>query len=98
MQYSKLIKKRNAMIEAYRFQVPHPAISAIPQRREMEKGPVVLHGSLSSGRFGLDFLWCRCLNGDPLAIKEHKPKNMREHAVVRRELEVESRSMQGPAW
>lgn len=87
-QYTRFVEKRNTMIEASGFQVPHNALSATPQRQDVKRGLVVKHGSLSSGGFGWVSSGVDASTGEPLAIKEHRPKNMHAQANVIRELKV----------
>lgn len=87
-QYSRFVEKRTAMMQAHELLAPHSALSAIPQRQDVKKGYMVMHGTLSAGGFG----WISCAvdaaTGKPLAIKEHRPKDLRAQDSVVRELKV----------
>ncbi|KAL8991361.1 MAG: hypothetical protein Q9177_000202 [Variospora cf. flavescens] len=89
MQYSRFVEKRNAIMQAHDLLAPHSALSAIPQRQDVKKGYMVMHGTLSAGGFGWISSAVDAATGMPLAIKEHRPKDLRAQDNVVRELKCQ---------
>ncbi|KAI4157138.1 MAG: hypothetical protein L6R39_000764 [Caloplaca ligustica] len=87
-RYFRFVEKRNAIMRAHGLLAPHGALSAIPRREDTKRGRVVTHGTLSAGGFGWVSSGVHAATGVPLAIKEHKAKDLRAQDNVVRELKV----------
>ncbi|KAL8909709.1 MAG: hypothetical protein Q9207_000018 [Kuettlingeria erythrocarpa] len=73
------------------YEKPQKALSAIPRHEDAKDGPVVLHGTMSQGASGWVYAAVHARNGEPLAVKEHRPKNKEAARNVMKELEIGSR-------
>lgn len=87
-QYSRYQTARRGWLENVGCLAPHQALSAVPRQQDMKRGPVITHGSMSTGAFGWVFSAVDARNGTPLAVKEHRPWNTKSARDVRTELAI----------
>ncbi|KAI4162412.1 MAG: hypothetical protein LQ342_003978 [Letrouitia transgressa] len=87
-KYAEFIKRRNILFEDLGHQAPHPALSAIPRQQDVKRGPVITHGTLAFGKFGWVYSGVNAATGDPLAVKEHRPKNVQEQRIIDNEIDI----------
>lgn len=48
--YDRFVAQRNALIESYGFLRPHFGLSAVCRHQDTKRGPVITHGTLSTGK------------------------------------------------
>ncbi len=87
-EYVRYQTARDLLFNTLGYEKPHRALSAIPRYEDAKKGPVVLHGTMSQGASGWVYAAVNARNGEPLAVKEHRPKNKETARNVMRELMI----------
>ncbi|KAL9608564.1 MAG: hypothetical protein Q9167_006610 [Letrouitia subvulpina] len=87
-EYAEFVAYRNKIFENLGHKFPHPAILAIPRQKDIKRGPVITHGTLGFGKFGWVYSGVNARTGEPLAIKEHRVKNLHEQRVIDNEIHV----------
>ncbi|KAL9013513.1 MAG: hypothetical protein Q9173_001794 [Seirophora scorigena] len=90
-EYARYQTDRDLLFNSLGYEKPHKALSAIPRYQDAKNGPVVLHGTMSQGASGWVYAAVNARNGEPLAVKEHRPKNKEAARNVMMELEIGSR-------
>ena len=88
--YERFVSERYIVLRLSGYAAPHSSLSAVPRLQDNKRGPVILHGSLTSGKFGWISSGVNAETGDPLAVKEHRPKNEKELEAVINELDIGS--------
>lgn len=86
VQYLNFAERRNKLMQSCGMKVPHAGLLAVWQPQVVKRGPVVSFGNVGSGKFG----WITCAvhsrTGEPLAIKEQRPRDL--HDLEKIEFEV----------
>lgn len=86
--YSRFESKRNIMMGNCGLPLPHPGLSAVWQPHVEKKGPVVSYENVGHGQFGWISGAVECATGEPRAIKEQRPEDVRALQSIISEMEV----------
>ncbi|KAL8653746.1 MAG: hypothetical protein Q9210_001917 [Variospora velana] len=87
-RYRRFVEQRNAILEPYGFSKPHAGLSAIYRHQDTKRGPVITHGTLSTGKFGIVCAAVIAASGEPIAVKQHRADTQRELRLIHCEAEV----------
>ena len=87
-QYSEYVTVRDGMFQDLEHSPPHHKLSALPRLQDMLRGPVVTHGTMSTGAFGWIYSAVDARSGEPLAVKEQRLKNKKQLYEIVNELSI----------
>ncbi len=86
--YRRFVEQRNTILEPYGIPKPHAGLSAICRHQDTKRGPVITHGTLSTGKFGIVCAAVIAASGEPIAVKQHRADTQHELRLIRREADV----------
>lgn len=87
-RYISFVEQRNTILEPYGFSNPHAGLSVIHRHQDTKRGPVITHGTLSTGKFGMVYAAVIASSGEPLAVKQHRANTQRDLRLIRREADI----------
>ncbi|KAL8974458.1 MAG: hypothetical protein Q9197_001314 [Variospora fuerteventurae] len=87
-RYRRFVEQRNSILEPYGFSKPHAGLSAIYRHQDTKRGPVITHGTLSTGKFGMVCAAVIASSGEPIAVKQHRADTQRDLRLIHREADI----------
>ncbi|KAL8952116.1 MAG: hypothetical protein Q9222_001953 [Ikaeria aurantiellina] len=88
--HQRFVAQRNTILKVHGLPKPHAGLSAICRHQDTKRGPVITHGTLSTGKFGIVCAAVVATSGEPIAVKQHRADTQHELRLIRHEADVGS--------
>lgn len=79
---------RGFLLNSFGFPVPLTGLSAIFRHQDSKQDPVITHGTLLTGKFGVVCAGVIALTGEPMPVKQHRADGLHELRLILGEAEV----------